>query len=493
MVRIYESAIIDAPARHVWDLLRDFNAHDRWHPAIASSHIEGALPADTVGAVRQFKLADGGMLREQLLQCSDAQMSLSYCLLESPVPLNDYVAHMRVRPVTDGDICYLEWWSTFNPPAHRLAEMVDLVRDGVYRAGIAALRDWFSGASPRASARATVVPVAQVQPDPDRVPDPYGVVVTRYGGPEVLVPEPITVVPPAVGEITVGQTYVGVNFIDIHCRTGHFRLLTPPAMPGMEAVGTVLAVGPDVAGLRTGDRVGYACAPVGAYCSHRTMRSDLVLRLPDLPDDVIAGHLLRGITASFLLHDVYALRPGQTVLVHAAAGGVGQILVQWAKHLGAEVIATASSDEKLRIARDLGADHLINYSHHDFADAVLELTSGRGADVIYDGVGQQTFVGSIRCAAICGHLISYGEASGPVGQWDIDSLVSKSLTISRPNYGHYTAQQSQTQMHAERFFRAVEQGHVRLQKPTCLSLRDAAEAHRMLEAHQTPGTLVLKV
>ena len=243
---------------------------------------------------------------------------------------------------------------------------------------------------------------------------------------------------PGPGEVLIRHTAIGVNFIDVYCRTGYFDLLTPPGVPGMEAAGVVEAAGPGVA-LSPGDRIAYAGPPVGAYAERRVMSAELLVRLPDdISDETAAAGLLKGVSASFLLHDVHPVRAGQVVLVHAAAGGVGQLLVQWARDLGATVIATVSSDDKARVAERLGADHIIIYTRENFADAVMRITAGRGADVIYDAVGADTFAGSLEAMATRGHLVSFGQASGPVGNWDIGRFASKSITVSRPNYGHYT-------------------------------------------------------
>ena len=258
------------------------------------------------------------------------------------------------------------------------------------------------------------------------------IVIDRHGGPEVMQLREIALAPVAPGEVRVRHTAIGVNFIDVYCRTGYFNLLQPPGVLGMEAAGVIEAVGSGVTELSVGDRVAYACPPVGAYSTRRNMAPDLLVRLsPDIPDDIAAAGLLKGVTASFLLHDVHPVQAGQTVLVHAAAGGVGQLLVQWAHHLGAQVIATVSTDDKARIVSQLGANHVIVYARENFAEEVLRLTGGKGADVAYDAVGKDTFANSIAALAIRGHLVSFGQASGPVGAWDIGSFASKSLTISQ--------------------------------------------------------------
>ncbi|MEP9398918.1 zinc-binding dehydrogenase [Mesorhizobium sp. KR2-14] len=505
MVQVCQSTIIDAPIEEVWRVLRDFNGHDRWHPAIASSEIENGEPVDAVGSVRRFRLADGGELREQLLSLSDKDFRLTYCLLESPLPLMGYVASIRLKPVTDGDRTFWEWRSDFHPPANRREELVRLVTDGIYRAGFAAIRKLLRENAPR-NASPAPAPVAIQREAPPKV-RPVGqllgtaaasrtkaIVVERHGGPEVLQFREIELPAPGHGEVQVRHTAIGVNFIDVYCRTGYFKLLTPPGVPGMEAAGVVEAVGPGVTGFAVGQRVAYACAPVGAYCERRNIPTQLLLHLPDdISDDIAAAGLLKGVTASFLLHDVHALKAGSVALIHAGAGGVGQLLVQWARHLGATVITTVSTDDKARIVERLGAHHVVVYSRENFADAVMQITSGRGADVVYDAVGNDTFGGSLEALGVRGHLVSFGQASGPVGEWDIDRMASKSITVSRPNYGHYTDTPEKLVPHAERFFAALRQRTVSVEAPARYALEDAAQAHRDLELRRSTGSIVLGV
>src|SRR6185437_3323760 len=207
------------------------------------------------------------------------------------------------------------------------------------------------------------------------------IILTRYGGPDALVAQKILVASPGPGEARIRQTAIGVNFIDVYCRRGSFQIVAPPGIIGMEAAGVVESVGPGVTNVKPGDRVGYACAPPGSYTSIRTMRTDLLVRLPAfLTDNAAASMLLKGITAGFLLHDVYAVRPGDVVVVHAAAGGVGQLLCRWAKALGATVIGATSSDAKAEQAKRVGCDHVIITTRQDIAEAVMRLTDERGAE-----------------------------------------------------------------------------------------------------------------
>ncbi|TGT86044.1 MULTISPECIES: zinc-binding dehydrogenase [unclassified Mesorhizobium] len=501
MVRVCQSTIIDAPIDEVWAILRDFNGHDRWHPAIAFSEIEGSEPVDAVGSVRHFRLNDGGELREQLLALSDKDRRLSYCLLEAPLPLMGYVASLRLKPVTDGDATFWEWRSEFNPPAHRRDELVKLVTEGIYQAGFAAVRALLRRRNAGAPVEARPSPAIVAPTSSASVPlvasraaaeTTHAIVVERYGGPEELQLRDIALPPPAPGEVRIRHTVIGVNFIDVYCRTGFFDLLRPPGVPGMEAAGIIEAVGPAVSGFSIGDRVAYACPPVGAYSERRNMAPELLVRLSDdISDETAAAGLLKGVAASFLLHDVHAVKRGDIVLIHAAAGGIGQLLVQWARHLGATVIATVSSDDKARIVERLGSHHVVVYSRDNFAEAVMRLTGGRGADVAYDAVGNDTFAGSLAALAVRGHLVSFGQASGPIGNWDIGRFASKSITVSRPNYAHYTDTSEKLGTHVTRFFQALRQGVIRVEAPTHYDLADAARAHRDLEDRRTTGALVL--
>ncbi|MEC7258532.1 MAG: SRPBCC family protein [Pseudomonadota bacterium] len=494
MARVRESAIIAAPVEEVWHWLRDFNSHAAWHPAIATSEIEGGFPVDTVGAVRAFTLKDGGFLREQLLSLDDDTRELSYCLIEAPMPLHGYVATIRLLPVTDSGETYWEWSSEFSPPPDRAAELSALVANDIYRAGMRALERHLRRDDParirvqRAAPPAPAsMPVAPGQTD-------RAVVMTAHGGPEVLELRPIAAPDPGPGEVRIAQSHIGVNFIDIYCRTGYFDLVTPPGVPGMEAAGVVDSVGAGVAHLSPGDRVAYACAPTGAYASARTMAADLVVKIPDWLDSAhAAAGLLKGVTAGFLLHDVHRLQRGETVVVHAAAGGVGTLLTQWASVLGAEVIATVSDEAKAQVAQANGARAVAIGRGAEFLDTVQRLTDGRGADVVFDAIGRDSFANSIAALAPRGHLVSFGQASGDIGAREIGPLSSKSLTLSRPNYGHYIADRAMMAMQADRLFAAIEAGRVTIPDPVLAPLEQVAQVHDDLEHGRTTGAIVLTV
>ncbi len=486
MVTVRRSTVIDAPISAVWDVLRDFNGHDHWHPAVARSDLEGNQRTDQVGCVRNFVLESGERLRERLLGLSDKQHSFRYAIVESEVPLINYVAEVQLKPVTDGDRTFWTWSSRFETPKGRERELAQLVAEGVYEAGFEAIR-------------------AQVETPQDTWRAPSGspsangaalegtaMVIDRHGGPEQLHAARLLAPPPGPGEVRLRQTAIGVNFIDVYCRSGYFDLLKPPGAPGMEAAGVVVDVGPGVRHLSPGQRVAYACPPVGAYATVRTLPAALVIPLPDWVDDITAAAgMLKGMTAEFLLHRVHKLERGETALIYAPAGGVGRLLCQWAKHLGATVIGATSSEEKARIARAAGADHVILPGEASLEEQVKQLTRGRGADVIFDAVGRDSFAHSLRALANCGHLVSYGQASGDIGAWDIGGLAANSATLSRPNFGHYTDTPEKVAAITERLFDAMARRVVTVEVGRRYALSEAAAAHRALEGRETTASLVL--
>ncbi len=390
MVEVRRSTVLGAPIEEVWAILRDFNGHETWHPSVVASRLEDGASGDMIGAVRDFRLHDGSRIREQLLALSDVETSFTYCIIEAPVMLRNYHATVRLRPVTTDGQCFWEWWARFDPSAADKQRLSRFVAHDIFEAGFQSVRALLRGERRfTASGHRSAIPVASSA----GAVLASAIVVTRHGGPNVMEMRTVRVEAPG--------------------RNGSFDLIRPPAVPGMEAVGTVESIGPGVASLKPGDRVGYACAPPGAYTTMRTMNAALVFPLPDfLSDEAAAAMLLKGISASFLLHDVYAVKRGDIVLVHAAAGGVGSILCRWAASLGATVIGTTSNAAKAEQARQRGCAHVILYTEENFAEAVMRLTAGRGADVVYDAVGKDTFETSIRALAVRGHLVSFGQASG---------------------------------------------------------------------------------
>jgi NADPH:quinone reductase-like Zn-dependent oxidoreductase len=479
MARVYGSTVFSAPVERVWALLRDFNGHESWHPAVAESRIDHDEPADKVGAVRNFRLKDGARLREQLLALSDRERSFRYFIVEAPLPLNDYVAEMRLKPVTDGDATFCEWRAEFDPPPAEAERLTRFVREEIVAAGFAAIRRALETDAP---APVLVTPGG----------DARAVVLTRHGGPEVMALRAIAVPAPGPGEVRLRQTAIGVNFIDVYCRRGSFNLVPPGGVLGMEAAGVVESVGAGVTSLRPGDRVAYACAPPGAYATMRNMPANMLVKLPPhLSDRQAAGLMLKGMTASFLLHDVYAVKPGDCVMIHAAAGGVGQLLCGWAKALGASVLGVVSTPEKAEVARAAGCDLVLLAGQSDLVETARRFSGGVGMSVVYDAVGADTFDLSVACLAPRGHLVSFGQASGDVGARSIDALASRSVTLSRPNYAHYTDNAEKLAVQSGRLFAALGSGAVKAAPPRLYGLADVARAHADLEGRRTTGAVAL--
>ncbi|TCZ64065.1 quinone oxidoreductase family protein [Roseicella aquatilis] len=318
----------------------------------------------------------------------------------------------------------------------------------------------------------------------------HAIRVHEHGGPEKLVWEELPKPNPKPGEVLIQQHAVGLNYIDVYFRTGLYKAPSMPVTIGMEGAGVVEAVGEDVSDLQVGDRVAYAGA-LGAYTEYRCAPADKLVKIPDGIDFTqAAAMMLQGMTAQFLVKRTYPVKRGDTILVHAAAGGVGSILVQWAKHLGATVIGVVSTPEKAELIRTLGADHALLTSENIPA-RVKEITGGAMLPVVYDSVGKDTFLTSLDCLRPFGLMISFGNASGPVTT-DLGVLAAKgSLYVTRPTLNTYTAKREDLVATANDLFEAVKSGAVKIGVNQTFPLKDAAEAHRALEARKTTGSTVL--
>jgi NADPH2:quinone reductase len=316
----------------------------------------------------------------------------------------------------------------------------------------------------------------------------------KTGGPEVLSWESVDVPRPGPGQARIRHTAIGLNFIDIYHRSGVYKVDLPNGL-GTEAAGIVEEVGSGVADLAPGDRIAYAGGPLGAYSEERVIPADRLVKVPQgVSDQQAAAMMLKGLTAQYLVRRTHAVKAGETILVHAAAGGVGVILCQWAKHLGATVIGTVGSDQKAEIARANGCDHVIVYSREDFPKRVAEITSGRKVPVVYDGVGKDTFLQSLDCLAPLGMMVSFGNASGTVTPFDIGILAAKgSLFLTRPTLFTYTAKREDLVANAADLFDVVTKGAVKLRIDQTYALKDAAQAHRDLAARKTTGATVFTV
>ena len=318
------------------------------------------------------------------------------------------------------------------------------------------------------------------------------VVVHRFGGPEMLSYEDVQVGDPGPGEVRLRQTAIGVNYIDTYFRTGMYPANVPFVL-GNEAAGEIVAAGEGVTGFKPGDRVAYVTT-LGGYAEERVMSTKPLVKLPDgVTDETAAAMMLKGMTAQYLLHRTYRVKAGDTILFHAAAGGVGLIACRWAKHLGATVIGTAGSEEKAKLARENGCDHVIQYRQEDFVARVRDITGGKLCDVVYDGVGKATFPGSLDCLKPFGLFVSFGSASGPIDAFNIGILAQKgSLYATRPTLTTHIATREGLDEISSSLFDAVKRGAVKIAINKRARLSEAADVHRALEGRQTTGATIMR-
>jgi NADPH:quinone reductase-like Zn-dependent oxidoreductase/uncharacterized protein YndB with AHSA1/START domain len=482
--KVVRSTVIDAPIERVWAVLRDFNSHDQWHTVVDQSRIEAGERSDQVGCVRNFSLKDGNRIREQLLTLDDKLYKSTYCIVDATVPLQRYVATVTLKPVTDGNRTFWHWESSFATPPGRERELRDMVAQGVYEAGFENLRRHLDQAADLRAPGSAPLPTAL--PLPTR-----RVAVRHYGAADQLVAEDATCPAPGPGEVRIRQRAIGINYIDVYLRRGWIApMLAEGGTPGMEAAGSVIDIGPGVGDLMPGDRVAYLGPLPGAYCGLRCVPADWVVRVPpSVEDDAAAALLLKGLTAEYLLHDLGRVGPGTRLLVHAAAGGVGLLVCAWARRLGATVIGTVSSEDKARLAREYGCEHVVVTRDYRFAEAVQRAAGG--ADVLIDGLGGQARDENLAALARRGHWISLGQASGPLDAVDPNALVAKSITFSRPVVFDYVATRAELQRRASRLWAALADGSIKLPPIERHALESAAAAHARLESRATVGALVL--
>lgn len=314
----------------------------------------------------------------------------------------------------------------------------------------------------------------------------------QTGGPEVLQWEEVAVDEPGEGQVRLRHTAIGVNFIDTYHRSGLYPVPLPSGL-GSEGAGVVEAVGPGVTLVKPGDRVAYAGGPIGSYAEQRLFPAERLVKLPDgISDQLGAAMMLKGMTTQYLIRRTYRVQPGETVLFHAAAGGVGSIACQWLKALGATVIGTVGSEAKAELARANGCHHVINYATENFVERVRELTHGRDVPVVYDSVGRSTFPASLDCLQPRGLFVSFGNASGPVPPFELSLLTQKgSLYVTRPTLASYTATRKELEETAQELFDMVLSGQVKFEIQHTYPLQDAQQVHRDLEARKTTGSVIM--
>ncbi|HVO46594.1 MAG TPA: quinone oxidoreductase [Steroidobacteraceae bacterium] len=320
----------------------------------------------------------------------------------------------------------------------------------------------------------------------------HAILLRETGGPEKLLWEEVTVGEPGAGQLRIRHTAIGVNFHDTYVRTGLYQTLKLPGIPGVEAAGIVESVGAGVTGFSPGDRICYIDQTYGGYAEARLLPAALAVHLPDwLSDETAASLTIKGLTACMLLLHTRQVRAGETLLIHAAAGGVGQPLTRWAKHLGARVIATVGSTEKAAIARECGADEIILYRQENFVERVAQLTDGNGVDAVYDSVGADTFCGSIDCLGYFGTLVNFGQSSGAVPPFAVSRLSVRSNAVVRPLLFHYIRARTALEAMTEATFAALRAGVIQGRVDLRLPLRRAADAHVAIESRQTAGAVIL--
>ncbi len=315
---------------------------------------------------------------------------------------------------------------------------------------------------------------------------------TRSGGPEVMEYVDVEVGEPGPGEVRIRQMAIGLNYIDVYFRTGAYPQDYPAGI-GMEGAGVIEAVGSGVTHVKVGDRVAYASRPTGAYAEVRVMPAAVLVRLPEsISFETGAAMMLQGLTVQYLFRRTFALKGGETILFHAAAGGVGLIACQWARALGVTMIGTVGSDEKAALAKSHGCVHTINYNKENFVERVKEITGGKGVPVVYDSIGKDTFTGSLDCLSPLGLLVSYGSASGPVPPFGLNELASRgSLFVTRPTLFTYSAKRDDLEAMSAELFGMVDSGKVKIEINQRYALKDAAQAHRDLEDRKTTGSTIL--
>jgi len=316
--------------------------------------------------------------------------------------------------------------------------------------------------------------------------------ITEAGAPEVMEYVDVDLPVPSAGEVLVRQMACGLNFIDVYFRTGLYPQPLPGAL-GMEGAGVIEAVGANVTHVKVGDRVAYAGRPLGAYAEARVMPADILVKLPEsISFETAAAMMLQGLTVQYLFRRTFRLQGGETILFHAAAGGVGLIACQWARALGVTMIGTVGSDEKAELAKANGCVHTINYNKENFVERVKEITGGKGVPVVYDSIGKDTFIGSLDCLSPLGMMVSFGSASGPVPPFGLNELATRgSLFMTRPSLFNYTAKRDDLETMAAELFGMVESGKIKIDINQRYALKDVAQAHRDLESRKTTGSSIL--
>jgi len=446
---------------------------------------------DVVGGVRRLSLNVGAELREQLLRLSDRDHTLTSCILDSPLPLLDHVATIRLKPVSDGNRTFWEWRSQFRAPDDRAAELENLVGQEVCEAGFTGLRRFLAGQE--APSRVPIPEEAAAAPAAVG-PEPFpskAVVVEVAGGPEVMSLRDRTVAAPGPLEVRIRQTAIAVNYHDIVHRRGISPGFVLPGIPGMEGVGEIIDVGESVIGLFPGDRVVYMSRKTGAYADIRCIDADACILLPDGVSDMNGAMLLKGLTGALLLSRVFRAAPGATILIQAVSGGVGHLLSQWAKSMGLTVIGTVSTTEKAKFSRGCGCDYPILLSDDSALTAeVMRVTHGRGVDYWVHSSGGHGLDTAVACLSPCGHCAVIGDRNGQSMPLDLKVLSQRSLTVSAPVCFDYFNDRPYLERLAQQLFAKIQSRGI-IPAIEAFPLSQARKAHHRIESRENMGGVVL--
>jgi len=453
--------------------------------------MENDAGGDVVGGVRRFSITDGAELREQLLRHSDREHILISSILDSPLPLNDHVATIHLRPVTDGNQTFWDWRAQFRAPESRAAELKDFVGRQICEAGFTGLRTFLAAPTVHPTMPAPETEAAEIAAAGGELLASQAVVAQAFGGPEVLSLREVTVPAPGPRQVRIRQTAVAVNFHDITERRGISQGLDLPLTPGLEGVGEIIDVGGQVNGLFPGDRVAYMGRTPGAYAGIRCVDAKECILLPEGVSDTQASSLLKGVAAGLLLSRVFRAAPGATILIQSVAGGIGHLLSQWAKSVDLTVIGTVSTADKAKFSRSRGCDHpIVLVDDTSLTDEVMRITNGRGVDYWVQSGGAPSFENAIACLAPGGHCAVIGDRYGRSIPLDVQVLMRRSLTVSAPVCFDYLADRSYLQRLAHQLFSRIQSRTI-IPAVEAFPLNRAAEAHQLIESRGNMCAVVL--
>lgn len=490
-ITVLQSAVIDAPVDRVWEVLRDFSGYARWHPAVVQSRMEDDLDGCVVGGVRRNSLTGGLEVRELLLRLSDREYSLTWCILDIPLPILDYVTTIRLKPLTDGNRTFWDWRSQFRAPDGRAAELENLVRHQLCEAGFTGLRKFLADQEAPRALRSREEPTAVLASAGEELLPSKAVVFAAAGGPEVLSLKHVSVAAPGPRQVRIRHTAVSVNHHDIQYRRGIAAGNDLPGTPGVEGVGKIMDVGEQVHGLFPGDRIAYASRDPGAYADIRCVDAKTCVLLPDDVSDMDAAMFLKGITGALLLSRVFRVARGRTLMIQAVSGGLGHLLSQWANALDLKVIGTVSTVEKAKFIRERGCDFPILVEENtSLIDEVMRITNGRGVDYWVHSSGADKLDTAVSCLTRHGHCAVIGDRDGQPMILDVNVLKQGSRTVSAPVCFDYFDDRSYLERLAHQFFAKIQDRTI-IPAVESFPLSQASKAHERIESRKNMGAVVL--